>query len=134
MTDVRDAAMSKRKPSPRDEEIGRRIRMQRLAMGMSQSALGEKLGITFQQIQKYEKGVNRIGSGRLEDLSRILGVPVAFFFDDGGEAADVRPVFGLADTAQASRLLKAFSEIKTPGTRQALVELTLQIAAREQLG
>jgi transcriptional regulator with XRE-family HTH domain len=126
--------MTKKKPSPRDQEIGRRIRTQRLALGISQAALGEKLGITFQQIQKYEKGVNRIGSGRLEELSRILGVPVGFFFDDDRNTADVRHALDLADTGQALRLLKAFSEIKAPDIRRVLVDLAVHIAAREQKG
>jgi transcriptional regulator with XRE-family HTH domain len=124
--------MTKKKPSPRDEEIGRRIRTRRLTVGMSQSALGEKLGITFQQVQKYEKGVNRIGSGRLEELAQILGVPVGFFFDD--KADDVRPIYDLANTAQTMRLLQAFSAIKAPETRQALVNLAVQIASTERTG
>lgn len=121
-----------KKPNSRDEEIGRRIRTRRLALGMSQSSLGEKLGITFQQIQKYEKGINRIGSGRLEELSRILDVPVGFFFDDGREPTDTRHIFDLANSGQALRLLRAFSDIKASNTRQALIELAVQIAATEQ--
>jgi len=124
--------MTKKKPSARDEEIGRRIRTRRLALGMSQTVLGEKLGITFQQVQKYEKGTNRIGSGRLEELARILGIPVGFFFDGDAIANDARSVFALADTAQAMRLLKAFLEIRSPVARQALVNLAVDIASNQQ--
>jgi transcriptional regulator with XRE-family HTH domain len=126
--------MTKKKPSPRDEEIGRRIRTRRLSIGMSQTVLGDKLGITFQQVQKYEKGVNRIGSGRLEELAQILGVPVGYFFDDEPSAADTRAVLNLANTAQTMRLLKAFSDIKSPETRQALVNLAVQVSLNERDG
>lgn len=124
--------MTQKKPGLRDAEIGRRIRTQRLALGMSQTVLGEKLGITFQQVQKYEKGINRIGSGRLEELARILSVPVGFFFDDDAGAGEARPALELANTAQAMRLLKAFSEIKSSETRQVLVNLAVRIASYKQ--
>jgi transcriptional regulator with XRE-family HTH domain len=121
--------LTKKQPNQRDEEIGRRIRARRLAVGMSQSALGGRLGLTFQQIQKYEKGANRVGSGRLEELAGILGVPVGFFFDDGPFEGDIRSIFVLADTAQAMRLLRAFSSIESPAMRQSLVDLAVQISA-----
>lgn len=124
--------MTKKKPNLRDEEIGRRIRMRRLAIGMSQTTLGEKLGITFQQIQKYEKGVNRIGSGRLEELAQALGVPIGFFYDGNEFKGDVLPILELADTMQTMRLLKTFSEIKNSEMRQTLVNLVAQIAAEEK--
>jgi transcriptional regulator with XRE-family HTH domain len=70
------------KPNPIDVHVGGRVRLRRTLMGMSQERLGEALGLTFQQVQKYERGANRIGASRLYDLSRVLDVPVSFFFDD----------------------------------------------------
>ncbi len=70
------------RPSPIDVHVGTRIRLRRTLMGMSQERLGEALGLTFQQVQKYERGVNRVGASRLFDLSRVLDVPISFFFDD----------------------------------------------------
>ncbi|WP_112663434.1 helix-turn-helix domain-containing protein [Microvirga flavescens] len=122
--------MTKKQPSPRDEEIGRRIRARRASIGMSQMALGEKLGVTFQQVQKYEKGTNRIGSGRLEDLARILNVPIAFFYDEiEPQEGNVSSILGLANTVQTFRLLKAFSTIESSEMRQAIVNLVVQIAS-----
>ena len=82
--------MIAKQPKPRDIEVARRVRARRIEVGMSQEKLGEKLGLTFQQVQKYEKGYNRIGSGRLFQISQILDVPVAFFFEnlDVGGAAN----------------------------------------------
>ncbi|MBB4041640.1 transcriptional regulator with XRE-family HTH domain [Microvirga flocculans] len=122
--------MTKKKPSARDEEIGRRIRARRASIGMSQSVLGEKLGVTFQQVQKYEKGINRIGSGRLEELARVLNVPITFFYDEvEPNEGDPNSILGLANTVQAFRLLKAFSTIESSDTRQAIVNLVVQIAS-----
>src|SRR5215468_3285590 len=71
-----------RRPNPIDLHVGSRVRLQRMLLGMSQEKLGERLGLTFQQIQKYEKGINRIGASRLFDLSQVLGVSVQFFYDE----------------------------------------------------
>ncbi|MBN8934587.1 MAG: helix-turn-helix transcriptional regulator, partial [Rhizobium pusense] len=73
---------NKKKPNPIDIHVGSRIRLRRTMLGMSQEKLGESLGITFQQIQKYEKGTNRVGASRLQNISAILNVPVSFFFED----------------------------------------------------
>ncbi len=73
---------NKKKPNPIDIHVGSRIRLRRTMLGMSQEKLGESLGITFQQIQKYEKGTNRVGASRLQNISSILNVPVSFFFED----------------------------------------------------
>src|SRR5437868_8301678 len=70
------------KPNPTDVHVGARVRLRRTLLGMSQEKLGEALGLTFQQVQKYERGTNRIGASRLFDLSRVLEVPVSFFFED----------------------------------------------------
>ena len=73
--------MTKKSPNPIDKHVGSRVRMRRMMVSMSQEKLGEKLGITFQQIQKYEKGTNRIGASRLQQIANVLGVPVGFFFE-----------------------------------------------------
>jgi len=73
--------MAKKAPNPVDKHVGSRVRMRRMMLGMSQEKLGNNLGLTFQQVQKYEKGTNRIGASRLQQISHILQVPVSFFFD-----------------------------------------------------
>ena len=73
--------MIKKAPNPTDKHVGSRVRMRRMMLGMSQEKLGDSLGLTFQQVQKYEKGVNRIGAGRLQRISEALDVPITFFFD-----------------------------------------------------
>src|SRR5215510_8830833 len=74
--------MAKKAPNPVDKHVGSRVRMRRMMLGMSQEKLGDALGLTFQQVQKYEKGTNRIGASRLQQIAHILQVPVAFFFED----------------------------------------------------
>jgi transcriptional regulator with XRE-family HTH domain len=91
-------------PSPIDVHVGSRIRLRRTLLGMSQERLGEALGLTFQQVQKYERGVNRVGASRLFDLSRVLDVPISFFFDDIPES--VASTFG----AHAGRRATGFAE------------------------
>src|SRR5436189_1899420 len=84
--------MSTKAPNPVDKYVGSRVRMRRIMLGMSQEKLGEALGLTFQQVQKYERGTNRIGASRLFDLSRVLEVPVSFFFEEmSAEVADRSP-------------------------------------------
>src|SRR3954463_9950619 len=93
------------RPSPIDVHVGGRVRLRRTLLGMSQEKLGDALGLTFQQVQKYERGVNRIGASRLFDLSRVLDVPIGFFFDDmpdalgggGGGRMPARRSYGLAE-------------------------------------
>lgn len=77
-----DRVEREHRPSPIDVHVGGRVRLRRTLLGMSQEKLGEALGLTFQQVQKYERGVNRIGASRLFDLARVLDVPIGFFFDD----------------------------------------------------
>ncbi|GAC1348013.1 MAG: hypothetical protein NVSMB18_34870 [Acetobacteraceae bacterium] len=91
--------------SPIDVHVGTRIRLRRTLMGMSQERLGDALGLTFQQVQKYERGVNRVGASRLFDLSRVLDVPISFFFDDMPE-----PLAGMHGTYQTTRATGGFSE------------------------
>jgi transcriptional regulator with XRE-family HTH domain len=92
------------RPSPIDVHVGSRIRLRRTLLGMSQERLGEALGLTFQQVQKYERGVNRVGASRLFDLSRVLDVPISFFFDDMPDA--LAGAYG----AQSSKRLGGFAE------------------------
>jgi transcriptional regulator with XRE-family HTH domain len=119
-------------PNDLDAVVGRNIRAYRLARRLSQTELGNKLGITFQQIQKYEKGVNRVGSGRLFEISTILGVSVTSMFE-GGKAVQSKsvgesPVDLLADPLSL-RLVQAFSEITERQTRHSLVALIESISA-----
>lgn len=85
-------------PEPIDIHVGSRVRLRRNLMGLSQQKLGDAVGLTFQQIQKYEKGTNRIGSSRLFQFSQVLDVPVSFFFDD--IPAEFLTMDGVSDTAQ----------------------------------
>ena len=87
--------MAKKVPNPIDKHVGSRVRMRRMMLGMSQEKLGDALGLTFQQVQKYEKGTNRIGASRLQQISLILQVPVAFFFE--GCAAASGQAYGLSE-------------------------------------
>jgi len=120
-------------PDAQDIEVGRRIRAQRLVRGMSQTELGKRVGITFQQIQKYEKGVNRVGAGRLTRIAAVLAVPVAFFFGGGSrEAASIQgapSAFGFLETAGAVRLVHAYTEIRSGQVRRALVTLAEELAS-----
>ena len=99
---------------------------------MSQTDLGRSLGITFQQVQKYEKGANRVGAGRLTRIAEVLGVPVAFFFGDhasGGKSDDASEALGFLETAGAVRLVKAYAQIDDTDVRRALVDLAESIAS-----
>jgi transcriptional regulator with XRE-family HTH domain len=123
--------MSK-KPLPVDVLVGRNIRLCRLQRGLSQTELGQQIGVTFQQVQKYENGGNRVGAGRLSDIARVLGVPLATLFEGSSMAG--RPDFsssGHALLAQphAFRLTKAFHEIAATKARLAIVHLIEAIGA-----
>jgi transcriptional regulator with XRE-family HTH domain len=128
------------RPSPIDVHVGSRIRLRRTLMGMSQERLGEAIGLTFQQVQKYERGVNRVGASRLYDLSRVLDVPISFFFDDmpdtlgGGQGstgvsgwAERGDSFGGGDDPLAKRetieLVRAYYRITEPAVRKRVFEL-----------
>ena len=119
-------------PDARDVDVGRRIRAQRLVCRMSQTELANNLGVTFQQVQKYEKGVNRVGAGRLARIADVLNVPVSFFFtgDLTPTAADASVSSGLSflETAGAVRLVRAYSQIDDPQIRRALVDLAEEIS------
>ena len=114
-----------------DIEVGRRIRARRLARHMSQTDLASRLGLTFQQVQKYEKGTNRVGAGRLHRIAEILDVSVSHFFPDGqtqaGDDQQSRIVEFLV-TARAVRLLKAYSQLADPKLQQSIVSLVEELA------
>lgn len=120
-----------KQPNPIDKQIGQRVRTQRLVIGMSQEKLGDALGVTFQQIQKYEKGTNRIGSGRLHQIASVLSVPVNFFFQDLGDETPERTdpgLAGLVNDKAGLELLRAFNRVKTPAIRQAILQLVRSVA------
>ena len=122
---------NKKKPNPIDVHVGGRIRLRRNMLGMSQERLGESLGITFQQIQKYEKGTNRVGASRLQAIAHILGVPVAFFFEDapGGERVagmaedSAEYVAEVPNTAEGMQLNRAFVRISDAKVRRRILDL-----------
>ena len=134
--------MAKKAPNPIDKHVGSRVRMRRMMLSMSQEKLGGALGLTFQQVQKYEKGTNRIGASRLQQISHILQVPVAFFFE--GAPSEQTPMEGMAEapspsyvsdflaTSDGLALTKAFMEIKEPRLRRRIVDLVEEIAGREE--
>jgi transcriptional regulator with XRE-family HTH domain len=130
----------KKSTSSIDKEIGTRVRMRRISVGMSQEKLGEMLGLTFQQVQKYEKGMNRISVGRLVDIAKILGVDIHFFFNGikSGKAepgfAEEEPSPYLADvmsTPEGLQLIRTFTGIRSAKVRKSIVQLVAALAAQE---
>ncbi|MEQ8398940.1 helix-turn-helix transcriptional regulator [Thalassobaculum sp.] len=123
-------------PNPVDVHVGVRIRLRRTLLGMSQERLGDALGLTFQQVQKYERGANRVGASRLFDLARALQVPVGFFFDDLADAAvdgqhpptSATPADDPMQQRETIELVRAFYRIPDPTARRRLYELTRSIA------
>jgi transcriptional regulator with XRE-family HTH domain len=126
-------------PHPIDVHVGRQIRLRRTLLGMSQEKLGEALGVTFQQVQKYERGANRIGASRLYELSRVLDVPVAFFFPEQPPGAAGAPSGGLQEEAapfesdpltkrETMQLARAYYRIADPAVRRRLYELARSLA------
>src|SRR5512144_3174192 len=124
----------KKAPNPIDKHVGSRVRMRRMMLGMSQEKLGDALDLTFQQVQKYEKGTNRIGASRLQQISHILQVPVSFFFEGAPaspglphEASSTAPspayVSDFLATSDGLALTKAFMGIKDAKLRRRIVDL-----------
>jgi transcriptional regulator with XRE-family HTH domain len=111
--------MPRKSPDTVDIHVGKLIRGQRLALGMSQTALGEKIGIAFQQLQKYERGTNRVGSSRLVQIAEALGVEPSFFFP-GKSNGEEPEVLTLVSTPGATKLLRAFAEIKDANARRTV--------------
>jgi transcriptional regulator with XRE-family HTH domain len=134
--------MMPKMPNPTDQHVGSRVRMRRQMLGMSQEKLADALGLTFQQVQKYEKGTNRISSSRLQHIARILKVPVAFFFDggpvawlsSGGKSNVPSPddTLQFVATAEGLALTKAFMRIERRQVRRRIVELVKEIAGAEK--
>ncbi len=121
--------MAKKQPDPLDIKVGSKVRALRLERQMSQEKLGDALGLTFQQVQKYEKGTNRISAGRLQRIAAILEVPVSVFFaDTKPSAGDAESLFDLVDTGSALRLLRAYARIPSPALKRALTSLAEEIA------
>ena len=137
MISSRDTGVRKRRAGAEDVEIGRKIRALRLQRGLSQSGLGEGIGLTFQQVQKYEKGTNRVSAGRLQRIADILNTPVTFFYS-GIAATPTRKRdpggAGLAflQTKGAVRLIRAYSEINSRATKYALVILAESLRNKEK--
>jgi len=138
--DVSERVEKESRPNPIDVHVGSRIRLRRTLLGMSQERLGEALGLTFQQVQKYERGVNRVGASRLYDLSRVLDVPISFFYDDmpeslGGQGptraarlaglSDSQDPFGddTLNRRETLELVRAYYRITDPGVRKRVFEL-----------
>jgi transcriptional regulator with XRE-family HTH domain len=128
----------KKAPNSVDQHVGSRVRMRRMMLAMSQTTLGNALGLTFQQVQKYEKGTNRIGASRLQHISQILQVPVAFLFEGAPsvpgtpQAMEMAPspayVTDFLATSDGLALTKAFMLIKNTKLKQRIVELVKEIA------
>jgi len=110
-----------------DVELGRRIRLRRVELEISQSELAEKLGVSFQQIQKYEKGLNRVGAHRLQQTATALDVPITFFYDGDGKSREVESLLFL-DSSFSLRLLRAYTKIKDQTVQRQLVSLIESIA------
>ena len=130
-------SLPKKTPNPIDIHVGSRIRLRRNMISMSQEKLGEALGITFQQIQKYEKGTNRVGASRLQQISNVLGVPVSFFFEDApgenqatgmAESQSTGFVVDFLSSSEGLQLNRAFSRISDPKVRRKIIELVRTLA------
>ena len=133
-----------RRANPVDKHVGERVRMRRMLLGMSQERLGEHLGLTFQQVQKYEKGVNRIGASRLFDLAQVLGVPIQFFYENMptaisghlavpgmAEKSDETYVADFLSSRDSVELNKAFARITDTRVRRSIVDMVRSIAGEE---
>jgi transcriptional regulator with XRE-family HTH domain len=133
-------SVNPRGPNAVDRHVGSRVRLRRQLLNMSQEKLGDELGVTFQQIQKYERGTNRVGAGRLWLMARVLDVPVSFFYDGVSEAA-AQPGFSEGDqtpivddfiqSADGVALAQAFARIKDGKVRRRILELVRTLAAEE---
>jgi transcriptional regulator with XRE-family HTH domain len=133
--------MSTKAPNHIDKHVGSRVRMRRLMLGMSQEQLGEALGLTFQQVQKYEKGTNRIGASRIQQISESLRVPVSFLFEGSptgtttskelSEAPSPAYVSDFLATSEGLALIRAFIRITDRKLRRSIVDMVERIASRQ---
>ncbi len=132
--------VSKKAPHPIDVYVGGRVRLRRMMLGMSQDKLGEALGLTFQQIQKYEKGINRIGASRIFQIAQILSVPIQFLYDDyagvtapGFSEDRVEDSFmSLLNTPEGVQLCRYFSAISDPKVKKRVLDLVRSLAESER--
>jgi transcriptional regulator with XRE-family HTH domain len=142
--DMQGDEKGSRRPNPIDVHVGTRVRFRRMLLGMSQEKLGEKLGLTFQQIQKYEKGINRIGASRLFDLAQVLGVSVQFFYEEApsteshqfaeeglAEKSDQGSIVEFLRSRDGLELNRAFVRIPDAKARRAIVDLVRSLATDE---
>ena len=146
--------MAKKQPSSIDAHVGSRVRLRRMLIGMSQEKLGELLGLTFQQVQKYEKGANRIGASRLFDISQILAVPVSYFFDDvpdevasqhrlmngnahgNGHYKDLESgphMMEFVSSAEGFQLIRAYTKITDPRVRKRVLDLVKSLTGDDEV-
>ncbi|MEL6203131.1 MAG: helix-turn-helix domain-containing protein [Pseudomonadota bacterium] len=136
-------ASEKKQPNPIDVHVGTRIRLRRAMVSMSQEKLGEALGITFQQVQKYEKGTNRVGASRLQNIAAILNVPVSFFFEDApGDKAGANNemaesgssyVVNFLSSSEGLQLNRAFVKISDPKVRRKIIDLVKSLADDDEV-
>ncbi len=142
--DEGDDRNNSRRANPVDKHVGERVRMRRMLLGMSQERLGENLGLTFQQVQKYEKGVNRIGASRLFDLAHVLGVPIQFFYENmPASVSGLVAAPGMAEqggdtyvadflsSRDSIELNKAFARITDPRVRRSIVDMVKSVAGED---
>lgn len=133
----------KKGPNPIDIHVGSRVRLRRTMLGMSQEKLGESLGITFQQIQKYEKGANRVGASRLQEIAHVLNTPVSFFFEDApstgktagagfSETESTNYVVDFLSSTEGLQLNRAFVKIKDPKVRRKIVEMVRALSGEDE--
>ncbi|UNE54573.1 helix-turn-helix domain-containing protein [Bartonella machadoae] len=129
---------TRKKPDPIDVYVGTRIRLRRNILGLTQEKLGEKLGITFQQIQKYEKGINRIGASRLQAIAEIMDVPVSYFFDKGihtqqveGFAESDSDFMDFCSSNEGIQLMRAFTNISDAKVRRKIIDLAKALSEED---
>jgi transcriptional regulator with XRE-family HTH domain len=135
-------ALPKKQANPIDAQVGNRLRLRRMMIGMSQERLGDLLGLTFQQVQKYEKGVNRIGAGRLFEIARILGVPIYYFYEGVAdqltdapgfaEGESSPPVLEFVSSGEGLQLSLAYMRIKDSKVRKRVLDLVKSLAEEAQ--
>lgn len=131
-------------PHPVDVYVGRRLRLKRTILGMSQDAVAKEIGVTFQQIQKYERGINRMGASRLFDFSKVLSVPVSYFFEGYGDySVDEGGAYALGEPEAAGfehekvnnretlEVMRAYYRIKNPAVRKRIIELIKAMGAED---
>jgi transcriptional regulator with XRE-family HTH domain len=129
-------------PNPVDKHVGSRVRMRRMMLAMSQGKLGDALGITFQQVQKYEKGTNRIGAGRLQEISHILQVPIAFFYESASDGSALNTseqgtrsqalIDDCISSPEGLKLVQSFTRIESAMVRRRIVALVQEVASHDR--